>query len=221
MPNLNCFSLLTQDLLLNILSRLASDSDIKSCRLVCKDFLRAESILRRSLRVIRHESLPGLLRVYRSLHRLDLSACPRVDDRTLSFVFSDPRWARRLRSLVLSRACGLGSAGLEVVARSCPCLEEVDVSHCCWFGDREAAALSCAGGLRVLKLVKCLGVTDVGLAKIAVGCGRLERLDLKWCLEISDLGIDLLSKKCGDLKFLDISYLKVCFFFFFGIPVAF
>lgn len=93
--------------------------------------------------------------------------------------------------------------------RSCPCLEEVDVSHCRWFGDREAAALSFAGGLRVLKLVKCLGVTDVGLAKIAVGCGGLERLDLKWCLEISDLGIDLLSKKCRDLKFLDISYLKV------------
>ncbi|XXG56387.1 hypothetical protein AAC387_Pa03g3805 [Persea americana] len=28
----------------------------------------------------------------------------------------------------------------EVVARSCLCLEEVDVSYCCWFGDREAAA---------------------------------------------------------------------------------
>lgn len=207
--NPNLFSFLTQDLLLNILSRLASDSDVKSCRLVCKDFLRAESIHRHSLRVLRHEYLPGLLRVYRSLHRLDLSACPRADDRTLSLVFSDPTWARGLRTLVLSRACGLRSAGLEVVVRSCPCLEEVDVSHCRWFGDREAAALSFAGGLRVLKLVKCLGVTDVGLAKIAVGCGGLERLDLKWCLEISDLGIDLLSKKCRDLKFLDISYLKI------------
>lgn len=58
---------------------------------------------------------------------------------------------------------------------------------------------------------KCLGVTDIGLAKIAVGCGKLERLSLKWCLEISDLGIDLLCKKCLDLKFLDVSYLKVCF----------
>ncbi|KAF2307281.1 hypothetical protein GH714_026073 [Hevea brasiliensis] len=56
---------------------------------------------------------------------------------------------------------------------------------------------------------KCLGVSDVGLAKIAVRCGRLERLSLKWCMEISDLGIDLLCKKCPELKHLDVSYLKV------------
>jgi F-box/leucine-rich repeat protein 2/20 len=57
---------------------------------------------------------------------------------------------------------------------------------------------------------KCLGVSDVGLAKIVVGCGRLVRLSLKWCMEISDLGVELLCKKCLELKFLDVSYLKVC-----------
>ena len=56
---------------------------------------------------------------------------------------------------------------------------------------------------------KCLGMSDVGLAKIAVGCGKLERLSLKWCMEISDLGVDLLCKKCLELKSLDVSYLKV------------
>ena len=83
------------------------------------------------------------------------------------------------------------------------------MSHCWGFGDREAAAISCGTRLRELNMDKCLGVTDIGLARIAVGCSMMERLSLKWCLEISDLGIDLLCKKCLELKVLDVSYLKV------------
>ncbi|KAI3774414.1 hypothetical protein L1987_48969 [Smallanthus sonchifolius] len=56
---------------------------------------------------------------------------------------------------------------------------------------------------------KCLRLTDVGLAKIAVRCEKLEKVSLKWCLEITDLGIDLLSKKCPRLKHLSASYLKI------------
>lgn len=88
-------------------------------------------------------------------------------------------------------------------------LESVDVSYCCGLGDREAAALSCLAGLRELNLDKCLYVTDVGLAKIVVGCPKLESLSLKWCFEVTDIGVELLSKKCSELKHLDISYLKV------------
>lgn len=88
-------------------------------------------------------------------------------------------------------------------------LESVDVSYCSGFGDLEAAALSAAAGLRELNLDKCLGMSDVGLAKIAVGCPKLEKLSLKWCFDITDIGIQLLSKKCLQLKQIDISYLKV------------
>lgn len=116
---------------------------------------------------------------------------------------------RGIKRLVLSRAAGLRSGGLEVLVRACPGLEAVDVSYCCRFGDREAAALSGAAGLRDVGMDKCLDLSDVGLAKVAVGCGRLERLSLKWCLEISDLGVGLLCKKCPHLKHLDISFLKV------------
>uniref|UniRef100_A0A453JZZ1 F-box/LRR-repeat protein 15-like leucin rich repeat domain-containing protein n=1 Tax=Aegilops tauschii subsp. strangulata TaxID=200361 RepID=A0A453JZZ1_AEGTS len=49
----------------------------------------------------------------------------------------------------------------------------------------------------------------MGLAKVAVGCPRLENLSFKWCREISDIGVDLLVKKCRELRSLDISYLKV------------
>lgn len=113
--------------------------------------------------------------------------------------------------LGLSRATGLTPLGLRTLVSGCaPCLEVVDASYWCQrFGDREALALSFAAGLKELRLDKSLAVTDVGLARIAVGCPCLERLSLKWCLEITDLGVDLLAKKCLRLKFLDISSLKV------------
>ncbi|XP_027351561.1 F-box/LRR-repeat protein 3 isoform X2 [Abrus precatorius] len=201
--------LLTEDLLIRVLDRLGSDR--KSWRLVCKEFLRVESVTRKSVRILRIEFLLGLLEKYSNIETLDLSLCPRIDDGAVSVLLSQgsASWTRGLKRLVLSRATGLGYAGLEMLIRACPLLEAVDVSHCWGYGDREAAALSCAARLRELNMDKCLGVTDIGLAKIAVGCGRLERLSLKWCLEISDLGIDLLCKKCLDLKFLDVSYLKV------------
>ncbi|KAF6141243.1 hypothetical protein GIB67_024327 [Kingdonia uniflora] len=206
-------SVLSEDLLLKILDKLDQTSDFKSWRLVSKECLRLESTQRKSLRVFRHDSLPSLLGRYRDLDTLDLSVCPRIDDATVGYVFGlgsvVSGWTRNLRRLVLRRASGLRWVGLEVVVRSCPKLEEIDLSYCVGVGDREASAISCAKGLKDLKLVKCLGVTDFGLAKIAVGCVKLEILSLKWCLEITDLGIGLLAKKCCNLKNLDISYLKV------------
>lgn len=205
------FCLLTEDLLIRVLEKLGLDR--KPWRLVCKEFLRVESSTRKKIRILRIEFLLGLLEKFCNIETLDLSMCPRIEDGAVSVVLSQgsASWTRGLRRLVLSRATGLGHVGLEMLIRACPMLEGVDVSHCWGYGDREAAALSCAARLRELNMDKCLGVTDIGLAKIAVGCGKLERLSLKWCLEISDLGIDLLCKKCLDLKFLDVSYLKVCF----------
>ena len=100
----------------------------------------------------------------------------------------------------LARASGVGWRGLEALVAACPRLEAVDLSHCVAAGDREMAALAAAAGLRELVMDKCLGVTDVGLAKVAVGCPGLERLSVKWCREISDIGIELLAKKCPDLR---------------------
>ncbi|GLT79030.1 hypothetical protein SLA2020_505410 [Shorea laevis] len=211
----------TEDLLIRVYEKLSSGTDRKSWRLVCREFLRVDLVTQNHLRVLRVEFLPGLLRKYTRLQSLDLSVCPRIDDGTVSMLL--PRhgsgsesdslscggWARGLKCLVLSRATGLGFFGLEALVHVCPLLESVDVSYCSGFGDREAAALSHAAGLRVLKMGKCLNLSDVGLAKIAVRCERLECLSLKWCMEITDLGIGLLCKKCVDLKSLDISYLKV------------
>ncbi|XP_052118485.1 F-box/LRR-repeat protein 3 isoform X2 [Arachis duranensis] len=202
--------LLTEDLLVRVLHHLHSDADRKSWRLVCKHLNRVESITRTTIRILRIEFLLALLHKFRNIQELDLSLCPRIDDGAVKVMLSQesPGWTRGLKRLVLSRATGLGHSGLEQLVRACPLLEAVDVSHCWGFGDREAAAISCGTRLREVNMDKCLGVTDIGLARIAVGCSRLERLSLKWCFEISDLGVDLLCKKCFYLKVLDVSYLK-------------
>ncbi|MQM10066.1 hypothetical protein Taro_042955 [Colocasia esculenta] len=201
-------AVLSADLLLQILDHLPDPSDRKAWRLVCRDFLRVESLQRRSLRLLRREPLPAVLGRYVSLECLDLSACPLVDDRAAQSAFGGIR-LRALRSVNLSRASALRWHGLELMVSACPALESVDLSYCSGIGDREMAALARAKGLRELAATKCVGVTDVGLARVAVGCPGLERLGLKWCLEISDIGIDLLVKKCRVLKDLDVSYLKV------------
>ncbi|WCJ26910.1 F-box family protein [Euphorbia peplus] len=201
-------SSLTDDLLIRINDKLSDESDRKKWRLVCKDFHRIDSLARKSLRILRFEYVSLLLGHYHNIDTLDLSACPRIDDGTVSVLLTV--WTTmKLVSLNLSRATGLRFAGLEVLIRACPVLERIDVSYCCWFGDREAAAISWVRGLKELRMDKCLGVSDVGLAKIAVRCGRLEKVSLKWCMEISDLGVDLLCKKCVHLNNLDLSYLKV------------
>ncbi|KAL7003121.1 hypothetical protein U1Q18_004278, partial [Sarracenia purpurea var. burkii] len=215
-------SLLIDDLLARVLDKLADPSDRKSFRSVCKAFLRVDSLHRTTLRILRTEFLAVLLRTYESIETLDLSVCPRIDDGTVAVLLGGSGgwgggpvgWSRKLTTLVLSRAVRLRSVGLELLVRACPSLRAIDVSFCCAFADREAAALSCAAGLRDLRMDMCFKVTDVGLAKIAVGCGKLERLSLKCCLKITDLGIDLLSKKCLNLKHLDISFLKVISLFF-------
>ncbi|CAL9120586.1 unnamed protein product [Musa textilis] len=201
---------LSVDLLIQILERVDDPRDRKAWRLVCRDFLRAEALHRRALRVLRLEALPGLLRHYAAcLDLLDLSACPGLGDHALAAALFAEAGSWRLKSVSLSRASGVGWRGLAALAAACPRLESVDLSHCVGVGDREAAALAAAEGLRMLRLDKCLRVTDVGLAKLAVGCPALENLRIKWCLEISDIGIELLAKKCRDLRVLDISYLKI------------
>ncbi|KAJ6762635.1 hypothetical protein OIU79_023384 [Salix purpurea] len=205
-------SVLTEDLLIRINEKLVQDSDRKIWRLICKEFHRVDSITRKTLRVLHVEFLLTLLKNYTNLHTLDLSVCPCIEDGTITLLLhrvDHSMWARNLKFLNLSRANGLKFSGLEMLVGACKGLESVDVSYCCGFGDREAAAISGCGGLKELRMDKCLGVSDVGLAKIVVGCGRLERLSLKWCMEISYLGVELLCKKCLELKFLDVSYLKV------------
>ncbi|CAD6252656.1 unnamed protein product [Miscanthus lutarioriparius] len=189
---------LSLDLLAHALAGVRDPRDRKSCRLASRAFARAEAASRRAARVLRREALPRALRAFPALSSLDLSACAGLDDASLAAALP----------VRLARASGVGWRGLEALVAACPRLEAVDLSHCVAAGDREMAALA-AAGLRELVMDKCLGITDVGLAKVAVGCPGLQRLSVKWCREISDIGVKLLAKKCPELRSVDISYLKV------------
>ena len=199
-------SVLSEDLLVRVYGFLDPPCR-KKWRLVSKEFHRVDSLSRTSIRILRVEFLPALLSNYPNLSSLDLSVCPKLDDDVVLRLAS--HGAVSIKSLNLSRATALRARGLETLARLCRGLERVDVSHCWGFGDREAAALSVAAGLREVRMDKCLSLSDVGLARIVLGCSNLSKISLKWCMEISDLGIDLLCKKCKDLRSLDVSYLKV------------
>ncbi|XP_047977514.1 F-box/LRR-repeat protein 3-like [Salvia hispanica] len=195
--------LLTDDLLLKIISLLTDDSDRKSLRSTCKPFLHLDSLHRTHLRLLHPDFLPSLLPKLPSLSSLDLSVCPRID---VSLLLPS---APRLTRLLLSRCSFLPPHSLRALATACPHLQTLDLSYCTAFGDLEAAAISAAASLRDLNLDKCLNVTDVGLAQVAAGCPDLESLSLKWCFDVTDIGLRFLSKKCLHLKRLDISYLKV------------
>ncbi|KAL6653739.1 hypothetical protein ACP70R_008663 [Stipagrostis hirtigluma subsp. patula] len=203
---------LSLDLVAHALAGVRDPRDRKSCRLVSRAFARAEAASRRACRPLRREALPRVLRLFPALASLDLSACAGLDDASLAAALSGAAGAGaelELRRVRLARASGVGRRGLEALVAACPRLEAVDLSHCPAAGDREMAALAAAAGLRDLALDKCLAVTDVGLAKVAVGCPGLERLSIRWCREISDIGVELLAKKCRRLRSVDISYLKV------------
>jgi len=204
---------LSLDLLAHALANVSDPRDRKSCRLACRSFARAEAASRRSARPLRREALPCVLRLFPRLASLDLSACAGLDDACLAALPAAAAGTGHplagVRWVCLARATGVSWRGLEATVAACPRLEAVDLSHCVAAGDMEMAALALAAGLRELKLDKCLAVTDVGLAKVAVGCPRLERLSIRWCLEISDIGVNLLANKCRQLRSVDISYLKV------------
>ncbi|WVZ64437.1 hypothetical protein U9M48_013947 [Paspalum notatum var. saurae] len=92
-----------------------------------------------------------------ALECLDLTACASLDDASLA-----AGGLSGLRTVCFARASGVGWCGLDALVAACPRLEAVDLSHCVGAGDREAAALAAAAGLKELRLDKCLVVMDVG-----------------------------------------------------------
>ncbi|CAI0457889.1 unnamed protein product [Linum tenue] len=141
---MSILAVLMEDLLVRVNSRIEDGADRRSWRLVCKEFLRVDSLIRKSLRVLRFEFIFSLLRRFPNVDALDLSACPRVDDGMLTLLLA----RGNLRSLNLSRATNeMSFKGLTLIASACLQLEKLDVSYNCRLGDREAAAISGIEGL--------------------------------------------------------------------------
>jgi len=60
--------------------------------------------------------------------------------------------------------------------------------------------------LKSLSFYCCSGITDDGLAQVAIGCPNLVVVELQSCFNITDVGLRSLSKGCRALKSVNIGY---------------
>lgn len=202
------FNLLTEEIVLVILDHLGDDALAKkSFSLVCKSFYAIEALHRRTLRPRRSDLMTRALKRYRFISEVDLSLCPRVEDRTLSHIASEI--GSRLRSINLSKSMLFTHAGLSSLVGMCSGLVEIDLSNRTQLTDSAAAVIAEAKNLERLWLARCKMITDMGIGCVAVGCRKLRLVCLKWCLRVSDLGVGLIAMKCKELRSLDLSFIPI------------
>ncbi|CAH9103229.1 unnamed protein product [Cuscuta europaea] len=206
--NFNHFDLLSEEMLFSILDCLDENpADRKSFSLVCKAFYHVESHHRKTLKPKRSLHLTRTLKRYRHVSDLDLSLCLRITDCSLTVVSGSCR--ETLRSINLSRSKFFTHVGLSNLVMGCRNLVEIDLSNAIELTDMAAAVIAEAKNLEKLLLVRCKGITDIGIGCIAVGCKKLRLLNLRWCLGVGDLGVCLIAVKCKDIRSLDLSYLPI------------
>jgi len=217
--NCNPFDFLTEEIIFTILDYLNDDPFAKkSFSLTCKAFYSIESHHRKTLKPLRAELLLRTLHRYPHIEHLDLTVCPRIEDRMLNVVSLACKDA--LCSINLSRSRFFTNIGLSSLVSSCFNLVEIDLSNGVELNDLATAAIAEAKNLEKLWLARCKLITDLGIGCVAVGCRKLRLICLKWCLKISDLGVQLLALKCKEIRSLDLSYLQVIHVFYLSILVS-
>ncbi|XP_022848917.1 F-box/LRR-repeat protein 3-like isoform X2 [Olea europaea var. sylvestris] len=208
MKLVNPFASLSEEIKSTILDCLDEDSETKkSFSLVCKSFHSIESHQRKTLKPLYIELISRILTRYPLIHHVDLTYCPRVEDRVL-WSISNAYWST-LKSINLSRSRFFTHMGLSSLASKCWGLIELDLSNATELTDAGAAAIAEAKNLEKLWMARCKLVSDIGIGCIAVGCKKLKLICLKWCVRLTDLGVGLIATKCKDIQSLDLSYLLI------------
>ncbi|XP_044516525.1 leucine-rich repeat-containing protein 29 [Gracilinanus agilis] len=134
---------------------------------------------------------PSLL-MLRALQELDLTACSKLTDISLTKVLRFPY----LKQLSLSLLPELTDMGLVAVAKGCPGLEHLALSHCNCLSDRGwAQAARSWPRLRHLNLSSCNQLTEETLVTIGKVCRRLKVLDVSMCQGISMAAVEHLQKQ--------------------------
>ncbi|EPY84211.1 leucine rich repeat containing 29-like protein [Camelus ferus] len=130
---------------------------------------------------------PSLL-TWQALRELDLTACSKLTDASLTKVLQFPQ----LRQLSLSLLPALTGKGLVAVARGCPSLECLALSHCSLLNDKGwAQAASSWPRLQHLNLSSCSRLTEQTLDTTGQACKQLQTLDVAMCP-----GIGMASVRC-------------------------
>uniref|UniRef100_A0AAQ4S856 F-box and leucine rich repeat protein n=1 Tax=Gasterosteus aculeatus aculeatus TaxID=481459 RepID=A0AAQ4S856_GASAC len=139
---------------------------------------RPKLVTQTDLQQFKQQAGASLLALCR-LQELDLSACPKLTDSSITQVVRYPD----LRRLSLSMLPEISDASLASVARHCRSLTSLALSH-------------------------CPGISDCGVAQAAPHLHRLQHLYLSCCNNITDRSLFLLVQHCGRLRTLDISRCK-------------
>lgn len=211
------FDMLPDEIIFTILDQLKTHPFAnKSFSLTCKAFYFIESRHRRTLKPLCAQLLQRTSFRYPFIAQLDLSLCAQVDDNALNIVSSSSTWKYTLSSVNLSRSRLFSEVGLSSLCVNCVNLVELDLSNMSEVGDVAAVAIAEAKNLERLWLARCKLITDMGIARVAIGCRKLKLLSLKWCLRIGDLGVGLVALKCKEIRTLDLSHLPVTEFSLFS-----
>ncbi len=115
--------------------------------------------------------------IYRLSHlrQLDLTACKRVTDRSISKVIQ----FNQLQSLKLNMCGNVTDSSLSSLAKNATALEDIGLSGC--------------------------DITDLGLVIVLTKLHRLTSLDISNCDRITNQSMAVLSRRCRNIKSLNVS----------------
>ncbi|KAH7441850.1 hypothetical protein KP509_03G058400 [Ceratopteris richardii] len=200
----------TDDVLRTILSKLPAQSDKDACSLVCKRWLRVQSMERQ--RLCARAGIHMLERIaLRFTHLVNLdftqstsrSFFPGVGDKDLLIVASN---FPLLEKINLCLCKGVTDSGLEALGSGTSTLRSVDLTDCVRITDKgiEALAQGCSQ-LQVLRLSGCKLVTDKALESLGKFSKQLAELNIQRCIKVTDTGTSFLFQGCKSLNTLDLS----------------
>ncbi|XP_051975884.1 uncharacterized protein LOC127638406 isoform X3 [Xyrauchen texanus] len=143
------------------------------------------------------EQAGASLLAIRDLQKLDLSACSKLTDTSITQVLRFPE----LRHLSLSMLPEISDESLVSVAYHCRSLTSLALSHCPQISDQGMVrALPLLHRLQHLYLACCNAITNETLSIIALHCDRLRTLDISMCKDITVHQVDHLQSR---LPFLE------------------
>ncbi|XP_074284024.1 F-box/LRR-repeat protein 12 [Silene latifolia] len=135
-----------------------------------------------------------------TLRALHLDCCFKITDSGLSFVAIG---CPSLTFISLYR-CNISDTGLETLAKSCLCLEVINLSYCCLITDQgiETVVQNCFK-LHAIRISNCEGLTGVGFQ----GCSQtLAYMEAESC-KLEPVGISSIVSG-GGLKYLNLANLS-------------
>uniref|UniRef100_A0A8C8S1C7 F-box/LRR-repeat protein 15/At3g58940/PEG3-like LRR domain-containing protein n=1 Tax=Pelusios castaneus TaxID=367368 RepID=A0A8C8S1C7_9SAUR len=131
---------------------------------------------------------PASLQTLQQLQELDLVACSKLTDASITKVIRFPD----LRRLSLSLVPEITDASLAAVARGCPSMEQLSVSHCGKLTDKGfMEAASSLRRLQHLVIAGCNQLTHQTLRTLSQACKQLKSLDVSMCQGMSMADIEL------------------------------